>query len=274
MVNADDFGMSQVVNTGIIRAVQNGVVTTVAVVANGAAFEEACCFARQHARMSTGLHLNLTQGKPVLPPSDIATLVDTRGRFYNKRAFITGVLSGRIHRAHIEAEVMAQAARMAQQALPITHLNSHHHVHSLPSVAAIATTCALRCGAGWIRTISMPTMRIFRVGGMKALIHHLVTAWMMQRREIDGGKLHSAPRFCGFELATARDKWRALSGILQHLPTGQHELMCHPALLSGAGGELRQNDETAALCDPRLPQIIREKKITLISADGAAVQSF
>src|SRR5256712_3264171 len=81
IVNADDFGLTEQVSRGILDAHREGIVTSTTLMANGGAFDAAVTLARRSPPLSVGVHLHLTQGAPLSPPSKIPTLVDGRGRF-------------------------------------------------------------------------------------------------------------------------------------------------------------------------------------------------
>ena len=71
VVNADDFGMSRQINEAILQAFEKGLISSATLMANMPAFEEACQLVRQdHLQRRIGLHLNLTEGKPLT--ADIA----------------------------------------------------------------------------------------------------------------------------------------------------------------------------------------------------------
>ena len=70
IVNADDYGLSRGVNTGIIEAAETGVVTSASMMVNLPGFNDAAARAGSRPSLSLGLHLNLTTGKPLtLAPS-------------------------------------------------------------------------------------------------------------------------------------------------------------------------------------------------------------
>ena len=59
IVNADDFGQSPGVNRGVIKAHEHGVVTSASLMTRWPATEEAARYAREHPKLSVGLHLDL-----------------------------------------------------------------------------------------------------------------------------------------------------------------------------------------------------------------------
>ena len=74
IVNADDFGWTEGVNRGILEAHRNGIVTSTTVLANGAAFDAAMGLARRELRLGVGVHLNLSDGAPILPRWEVPSL--------------------------------------------------------------------------------------------------------------------------------------------------------------------------------------------------------
>jgi predicted glycoside hydrolase/deacetylase ChbG (UPF0249 family) len=59
IVNADDFGQSPGVNRGIIQAHEHGIVTSASLMVRWPAAVEAAAYARSHARLGVGLHVDL-----------------------------------------------------------------------------------------------------------------------------------------------------------------------------------------------------------------------
>src|SRR5690606_7724277 len=76
IVNADDFGLSDGVTAGIVRAWREGVVTSTSAMINMDGAPERVAAARRSCpELPIGLHLNITAGRPVLPPEKVPTLV-------------------------------------------------------------------------------------------------------------------------------------------------------------------------------------------------------
>jgi predicted glycoside hydrolase/deacetylase ChbG (UPF0249 family) len=86
IINADDFGMSPGVNRGIVRAFEQGVVTSASLMVRWPAAAEAARYARDHPRLGMGLHLDLGEwarrgGRwvplyEVVPPNDCVAVRD------------------------------------------------------------------------------------------------------------------------------------------------------------------------------------------------------
>jgi len=126
IINADDFGLSEGVNLGIVKAFSEGVVTSTTALAQGAALDHAVQLSKQFPKLEIGLHLALTIGEPIL--KNVPTLVDSQGRFF-KFAVIREAVKG-FDFSELEREWEAQIERFLKKfgQLP-SHLDSHHHVH-------------------------------------------------------------------------------------------------------------------------------------------------
>src|ERR1700722_15737800 len=79
IVNADDFGFTAGVNRGIVEAHCRGVVTSSTLMANGPAFSDAVHLARTVPQLSVGCHVVLIDGRPLLDPKIISSLVAQNG---------------------------------------------------------------------------------------------------------------------------------------------------------------------------------------------------
>src|SRR5260221_7728721 len=81
IVTADDFGYSREVNAGIIRAHREGILTATSLMVAAAARDEAADLAHENLNLDVGLHLVVCRGRTVLPPDQVAGLVDASGNF-------------------------------------------------------------------------------------------------------------------------------------------------------------------------------------------------
>lgn len=152
IINADDFGRSTCINTAIIRAHREGVLTSTSLMVAGDSVEEAVALARETPTLTVGLHVVIAVGKAVLPPDRIPHLVDHQGRFPDD-AFITGlryILSQKVQR-ELALELEAQFERFASTGLPLSHVDGHIHMHIHPTVFKLLLPLAERYGARGFR---------------------------------------------------------------------------------------------------------------------------
>ena len=132
VINADDFGFTDGVNRGIIRAAPAaGVVTSTSVMVNMPGWDDALARLRdRRLTLGIGLHLNLVAGAPL---TRAPTLTDAQtGRFHSLGRLARRAVAGRVRLDEVRAECEAQFERLAWAGVRITHVDSHRHTHCLP----------------------------------------------------------------------------------------------------------------------------------------------
>ena len=88
IVNADDFGRSRSINTAVIRAHQQGILTAASLMVNEPAFDEAVALAKKNPALGVGLHLTLLCGHSALPQEKIPGLVNQLREFDENPALV------------------------------------------------------------------------------------------------------------------------------------------------------------------------------------------
>jgi len=101
-----------------------------------------------------GIHLNLTQGRPLTAKRYPARLLDDAGRFPGVFGLASRLLiSGGKYRAAIEREMAAQIEVLLDHGIVPTHLNAHQYIDLFPAVAAIVPELLRRYS---IRVVRVP----------------------------------------------------------------------------------------------------------------------
>ncbi len=104
IVNADDLGLTPGVNRGVLRAFQDGIVTSASLLVTGSAFEDAVALARQNPDLDVGLHLTLVEEQAILGREALPSLVDESGRLPRTSGeFLRRALLARISWDEVEA---------------------------------------------------------------------------------------------------------------------------------------------------------------------------
>ncbi|MDX8414438.1 MAG: ChbG/HpnK family deacetylase [Mariprofundales bacterium] len=232
IVNADDMGASEAINTGIIQAHTEGIVTATSLMANGAAYNHAIELCRATLTLDCGVHLTVVDGTPLSTKDEVISLLDTNGCFYpNAFTFTHHYLRGHIRLDQVEHEFAAQIQRLVDDGIALTHIDSHQHLHLLPGIHAIVRKLAKQFSIPWIRRPSESFIPLLR---SQQPIHwlRLMQQWALSALSsfspsfTPGGCYHFRGFYDGGNLTLS-----ALQLILQQLPSNSvTELMCHPGL--------------------------------------------
>ena len=133
IVNADDFGYSNGVNYGIIDAYKNGIVRSTTMMAGMPGFNHAVKLAKENKGLGVGVHLTLTCYKPVL--DNHKTIVNEDGYFDRKLYSEENIMN--IDLEEIYREFEAQIEKVKKAGIEITHLDSHHHMHTIKELKPV-----------------------------------------------------------------------------------------------------------------------------------------
>jgi predicted glycoside hydrolase/deacetylase ChbG (UPF0249 family) len=131
IVNADDFGRTRSINAGVIRAHEDGIVTSASMMVLWPAAEEASqAVAGSHAALALGLHLDLAEWRPA-------------GEDWNA---VYERVPGDDAQA-MEAEARRQLERFRElTGRDPSHLDSHQHAHNHEPLATIAAELGAELG--------------------------------------------------------------------------------------------------------------------------------
>src|SRR6266511_3990969 len=150
IITADDYGMCDAVNDAIEECLAAGAVHATCVMINMPAYAAAAALRQRFPHRSIGIHWNLTQGRPLLPPSQIPSLVNgDDGNFLPASQLRCRWLLRRISPAELTAELRAQYQRFCEVAGEPDFWNTHENVHVLPGLfeTCVALGQALRIPA-------------------------------------------------------------------------------------------------------------------------------
>ncbi len=152
IINADDFGLCDGVNQAVAQAHSDGVLTSATIMANMPAAEEAVKIAKKLPTLGVGVHLNLTEGRPISKDPCIDRLLDADGQFAKSPIMLSLLsLAGHKSREAIRAELSAQIQWVIDHGLKPTHLDSHKHIHAFPALFSVICQLAGRFGIPAIR---------------------------------------------------------------------------------------------------------------------------
>jgi predicted glycoside hydrolase/deacetylase ChbG (UPF0249 family) len=238
IVNADDFGLTHGVNRAIVECHERGIVTSATLMATGACFDEAVAVAAAIPDLSVGCHVVLVDGEPLLPASEVRSLLAPgTSRFYHSIGEVLGaVLRGRFNASEVEAEAEAQFARLRSANVDVSHFDAHKHTHMFPSILKPLLGAASALG---VRAVRNP----FEAPGVVGLSEAFADRTLLVRKTettLLRGLLRERwlklVREAGFNTtdgslgvaATGTLDARRLRAMLMRMPPGTWELVCHP----------------------------------------------
>jgi hopanoid biosynthesis associated protein HpnK len=277
IINADDFGLTAGVNRAIAEGSRSGVVTSATVMANAQAFDGAVELAKTLPGLKTGCHVVLVDGKPI--SRDLPSLTNGSRRFRSSlKDFALAAVRKKIGAEEIQSETEAQIRKIQSCGITLTHVDSHKHTHMFPQVLRPVLQAARSCGIRAVRNPFEPLRSWPRglVLGTPGLWLRSAEVMALQwfaaefRKAVRKESMLTTDGTVGIA-ATGRLDQKILQRVLDALPQGTWELVCHPgysdADLNAAGTRLilSREVELQALTSEETKQTLARQNIELIS---------
>ncbi len=248
ITRADDMGYTHTGNLAVMECLGNGFIRSAAILVIAPWFEEAAKLARENPQFCYGIHLGLIgewrgyRWRPVLPYSEVPTLVDEDGFFWQSPREFWG------HNPNveeIEKEFTAQIDLAKRKGVPISYLDSHYVMPYNERYRPIMERLGEKYG--------------------------LPVSCLLGEHELhDFGIYHVPPN----------EKEKSLEQVLRSLTPGVHLLIAHPGLASMENDALVHSEpehvqpegvgrmraaETVAYTSPRIKQLVGDLGIKLMS---------
>lgn len=272
VINADDLGLAQSVNRGILDTIERGVVTSTSLLVNMPASVHAIACLRDWRGRNTadvlgvGLHFNVVAGQPL---TRCTSFTDAHGAFLPLSTFTWRALRGRIAGRDVRDELDAQLERAEAWLRPlgmrVTHIDSHRHTHCFPSIFEVVTRTAARHRIGHVRH-PFEARPLFRTP-RSVMAAALLRAVGATRRPPDDVS------FIGIGAMGSPTFHDDIHSMLRALPEGTTELMVHPGydspeLAAIDSYRVPREREARALMSPALRDRILELGLRLTSFDA------
>jgi predicted glycoside hydrolase/deacetylase ChbG (UPF0249 family) len=260
IVNSDDYGRSPDISRGIRHVHLNGIVTSTTCMMNIRTTARDIAMALNEAPdLRMGVHLNLTAKQPILPRQWVKSVTDEAGNFLKPDAFFDNLPNVDILEVKAEWRAQIESFIAAASTKP-THLDSHHH-SSYSSPALFKAMLELA------KEYECP-------------VRYPVTPSSSAGEFTDTAK-QAADLFAEFNprrpdnfIATFYDEGATMENllaILNNLPEGTSELICHPGYVDQEFAEKEsvynfpRQRELEILTDPAIKKAIQANGIQLIS---------
>ena len=230
IVNADDYGLSEGVCLGILKAHRDGILTSTTCMMNMENIEKYLEMTKDYPNLGLGVHLNITVVKPLTNVS----FVDEKGNFKSRDTYTNR--EAIVSQEELYQEWKAQIEKFIKiMGHKPTHLDSHHHVHLLNSNIDVALKLA--------HEYDLPI-----------------------RQETYLQKDFEPVYF--EELFYNQDATFEMIDTILHKDVKNYELMCHPAMIDWklyqiSSYKLRRAHELDIICSQKAKEMT--KKIELIN---------
>lgn len=214
IINADDFGINEVVTAEIKRMIELGAISSTTIMANGRCLDEVKRFAKSHPESSYGVHLCLSEFESITKSPVLLKygIIDEKGCFVHKQIFRVKKFTPELKEA-IRLELSAQIETVHALGVSISHADSHHHVHTIYELQDVFISVLKRYGIKKIR-IAVPFT------GLRQKLHFVL--WWKRNKLIQRykKKFITADYFCSYA--------SAFENRLDLKKYNTLELMCHP----------------------------------------------
>jgi predicted glycoside hydrolase/deacetylase ChbG (UPF0249 family) len=279
IVTADDFGLSDETNRGIVDAHLHGIVTSTSILMNAPKTKEAVALAKTLPSLEVGIHLGFVEGYSLV--NKASTITDPISYFPGHqclhrhwRPFIKSYLLKKLNLQELKQELEAQCEAF-MKAFPeksfIPFANGTQHLHLLPQIAPMVVEL---CRRYKIRFLRAPSGQ----GLFRRLPYGPVMGFLGARlRRQKPVFLGFSDEFLGFDASGKVDK-EYLKHTLQQIrktPSTSpktFELMTHPGYdashlrlgLPWAYRDFDWDGERMALTDPEILSLLKDYKINLM----------
>ena len=288
IVNGDDFGLTDGVIQGIVTAWKEGILTSTTALINLEGAPERISLAhRAHPGLPIGLHLNITQGRPVLPPAQVPSLVDKQGCFYG---FLD--LIDRLHLVSLEElrlECFAQAELLLRSGVRFDHIDCHQGIavgyepfapvvielarHYQVPVRNPVLATPIHVKGHSLKWAALREMVRFAARrprlAMRLLPHMTEPAFRRTASKLGAADIPTTNWLVDAFYENARVE--TMVAIIEQLPPGVSEVACHPGVVdtalrqAGYGYVEARSAEMDVLIDPRVKEALERCQVRLVN---------
>jgi len=273
--SADDFGLSLAVNDGIERAHRDGILSTASLMVAGDAAADAIRRAHAMPGLRVGLHLVTIEGPAVLPPAEIAALLNAEGQFPSDQLGLgLRYAFSRTARRQLAREVAAQYRAYAASGLPLDHANAHKHMHLHPMVGRLLIVTGREHGLRAVRIPAEPAGVMARLGVPQGPSARALLGWTrMLRAQARRAALLTNDNVFGIAWSGGMTEERLLR-LIPALPVGLSEIYFHPAarrdaLIDRLMPGYAHEGEMATLLSPAVRAAVRDHQVEATTYEAA-----
>jgi predicted glycoside hydrolase/deacetylase ChbG (UPF0249 family) len=135
LINADDYGLTPAVSAGMINLFKKERLNSVSLLAGMPGTEYAIEQSHANPELSVGLHVNLTEGKPLV--SGLKSITTPEGNFLSRSQLFLKCLTFQVNVQEIKQEINVQYNFLRDRGINIRHIDGHQHIHVFPGIFPI-----------------------------------------------------------------------------------------------------------------------------------------
>ena len=253
IINADDFGYSSGVNAGIIKAHQEGILTSTTLMGNMPGAEEAVKLAKENPTLGVGIHLVLKTGKPM---SRQFNLIADNGKFYPLKLYPEQ--RKKMLDQEIFEEWCSQIDYLLSLGLEPTHFDSHHHVHYFKENQELTLKIARKYGLNFRNSYGVEKFPKWECDSANDLLLDMMNTPAIRDME---RPYQDIQKECLLELQQTLDRAEKVEVL---------EMMVHPAyvdehLYQNSSFNIQRVREVKILTDPEVKDLIEANNFELVN---------
>jgi predicted glycoside hydrolase/deacetylase ChbG (UPF0249 family) len=258
IINSDDYGRTPDISRGIREAHLRGVVTSATCMMNiPTTASDVAIALKETPELRMGVHLVLTMGRPIVKRERRSSITDEHGNFFKLDTFMERVFDFHVEEVKTEWRGQIEAFVKAAGRKP-THLDSHHHSsYFTPALfrGMLELAKEYDCAIRFPFTHDIPS----ELEETYKRVPDLIREFNPRKPDIFVVDFYD-------EGATEEE----LLNIINNLPDGTSEIMCHPgyvddAFVQESAYNKQRERELEILTDPSVRERIQAKQIELIT---------
>lgn len=257
IINSDDYGRTPEISRGIRESHLRGVVTSTTCMMNiHSTADDLIIALKETPKLSLGVHLVLTMGEPLMPREMVPSIVDANGKHFKYDPFIENIPN--LNLEEVKTEWRTQIERFIHvTGRKPTHLDSHHH-------SSYFSPALFRSMLEMAKEYECPIRYPLVTGDTSREFAETVKQTPALLQEFN--TRHPDVFFVNFYDETATKE--NLLNIINNLPDGISEIMCHPGYVDEAFARestynFQRERELEVLTDPEIRQAIEAQGIQL-----------
>ena len=223
ILNADDFSMSDEIDHACIELIKKKILNSISLLAiKNIEKKKIDIFIKY--KILTGLHFNLTFGKSSYFKKR-SSITDDNGNLYSLKFFLIKYFFGFIKINDLKREIIAQVKFLKKNNINLSHIDSHQHLHLLPSIWNLVNEVAIKKK---IKRIRCPYEKIYYFDSFRVIIKKLVflALYKLNKNYVD----ISYPFFLGHTLQYNFNFKKIYLFYLNKIKKHECEIMVHPSL--------------------------------------------